>query len=69
MDATVTTRTDPASTPRSPQGPTLPPPRYRRLLGVSQERWVQYAVLAVVAALVLAPVVPTLYQSILDRPL
>ena len=65
----MTTLTDPAPTPRSPQGPTLPSPRYRRLLGVGRERWVQYAVLAVLALLVLAPVVPTLYQSILDRPL
>ncbi|MEU4159967.1 iron ABC transporter permease [Actinoplanes sp. NPDC026670] len=48
---------------------TLTPPRYRRLLGAGRELWVQYAVLALLALLVLAPVVPTLYQSILDRPL
>lgn len=65
----MTTLTDPASTPRSAPEPAFRPPRYRRLLGASRERWLQYAVLAVVAALVLAPVVPTIYQSILDRPL
>jgi iron(III) transport system permease protein len=48
---------------------TLTEPRYRRPLGAPRERWVQYAVLAVLAGLVLAPVVPTLYQSVLDRPL
>jgi iron(III) transport system permease protein len=48
---------------------TLTEPRYRRPLGLPREHWVQYAVLAFLAVLVLAPVVPTLYQSILDRPL
>jgi iron(III) transport system permease protein len=65
----MTTLTDPAHAPRSEQGPTLTEPRYRRPLGLPRERWVQYAVLAFLAVLVLAPVVPTLYQSILDRPL
>ena len=69
MNPTGTTLTDPANRPRSAQGPTFPAPRYRRVLGVGRERWVQYVVLAVLALLVLAPVVPTLYQSILDRPL
>ncbi|MEU4427198.1 iron ABC transporter permease [Actinoplanes sp. NPDC024001] len=49
--------------------PALTPPRYRRFLGAGRELWVQYAVLALLALLVLAPVVPTLYQSVLDRPL
>jgi iron(III) transport system permease protein len=48
---------------------TLAEPRYARPLGLPRERWVQYAVLVFLAVLVLAPVVPTLYQSILDRPL
>ena len=65
----MTTLTDPASAPRSTQGPTLTEPHYRRHLGLPRERWVQYAVLAFLAVLVLAPVVPTIYQSILDRPL
>lgn len=44
-------------------------PRYRRPLGVRRELWVQYATLGFLALLVLAPVVPTLYQSVRDRPL
>jgi iron(III) transport system permease protein len=48
---------------------TLAEPRYARPLGLPRERWVQYGVLVFLAVLVLAPVVPTLYQSILDRPL
>jgi iron(III) transport system permease protein len=65
----MTTLTGPARAPRSSQGPTLGEPRYRRPLGASREQWVQYAVLVFLAVLVLAPVVPTLYQSVLDRPL
>ncbi|GAA2212241.1 iron ABC transporter permease [Nonomuraea monospora] len=48
---------------------TSSPPRYRRPLGLTRESWLQYAVLLLLAVLVLAPVVPTLYQSFLDRPL
>lgn len=44
-------------------------PRYRRPFGISRALWLQYAVLFIIAALVLAPVIPTLYQSIMDRPL
>lgn len=57
--------------PAPPAGGEPPPtaPRYRRPFGIGRETWVQYAVLAFLAVLVLAPVVPTLYQSILDRPL
>ncbi|GAA0977604.1 iron ABC transporter permease [Acrocarpospora macrocephala] len=46
-----------------------PPPRYRRPLGLGRETWLQYGVLGLLALLVLAPIVPTLYQSFLDRPL
>jgi iron(III) transport system permease protein len=46
-----------------------PAPRYRKLLGLGREVWLQYAVVIFLAILVLAPVVPTLYQSLLDRPL
>lgn len=50
--------------------PSTPPaPRYRRFAGAGRDTWIQYAVLGVVALLVLAPIVPTLYQSFLDRPL
>ena len=65
----MATLTTPAPPSRPEQGSTLPRPHYRRPLGVGRETWVQYAVLALLAVLVLAPVVPTLYQSILDRPL
>lgn len=44
-------------------------PGYRRFLGMPRELCLQYAVLLTLAVLVLAPVVPTLYQSFLDRPL
>lgn len=46
-----------------------PAPRYRKILGLGRELWLQYAVIIFLAVLVLAPVVPTLYQSLLDRPL
>ncbi|ROS32108.1 ABC transporter permease [Amycolatopsis thermoflava] len=62
---TTLTEPDRAAPPR----PGPPAPRYRRLLGARRELWVQYAVLALLALLVLAPVVPTLIQSVLDRPL
>ncbi|MEU6644034.1 iron ABC transporter permease [Saccharomonospora sp. NPDC046836] len=52
-----------------PQRDELKPPRYRTIAGAGRGTWIQYAVLGVVALLVLAPVVPTLYQSFLDRPL
>lgn len=47
----------------------LPPPRYRRPLGLRRETWIQYGVFIVTAVLVLAPLVPTVYQSLIDRPL
>ncbi|MFI2228655.1 ABC transporter permease [Nocardia testacea] len=44
-------------------------PRYRRILGVGRDTAVQYLTLAILAVLVLAPVLPILYQSVVDRPL
>jgi iron(III) transport system permease protein len=61
----MTTLTDAAAAPPG-SGPTLEAPRYRRLFGVGRERWVQYGVLAVLALLVLAPVVPTLLHLLTD---
>ncbi|WP_338898192.1 iron ABC transporter permease [Streptomyces sp. TG1A-60] len=59
--------------PRTPAGEspteTFEPPRYLRPLGIGRDTVVQYAVLAFLAVLVLAPIVPTLYQSIRNRPL
>ena len=49
--------------------PALPAPRYRRFLGGRRESWVHWLVLGFLALLVLAPVVPTLFQSFRDRPL
>jgi len=51
------------------QGTAYEPPRYRRPLGIGRDLVVQYAVLAVVALLVLAPIVPTVWQALVDRPL
>jgi len=47
----------------------LPAPRHLRPFGMGRETVVQYGGLLLIAVLVLAPVIPTLYQSILDRPL
>jgi iron(III) transport system permease protein len=44
-------------------------PHYRRPYGVGREAILMYGVLGFLALLVLAPIVPTLYQSLLDRPL
>jgi iron(III) transport system permease protein len=44
-------------------------PRYRRVLGVDRSRLLQYATLAVLALLVVAPIAPILFQSMIDRPL
>lgn len=63
MNASVT------SPPGHARPEPLPTPRYRRVAGLGRDTLVQYAVLAVVALLVLAPVVPTVFQSLLDRPL
>ncbi len=49
--------------------PAFGAPRHRRLLGVGRDRVVQYAVLGVVTLLVLAPIVPILFQAFVDRPL
>ncbi|MFE9644376.1 ABC transporter permease [Streptomyces sp. NPDC006365] len=68
MSAT-TTPTSPPSSDSPPRTGGHPAPRYRRVLGRGREVWLHYTVIIVLALLVLAPVVPTLYQSLLDRPL
>jgi iron(III) transport system permease protein len=55
--------------PRPAPADPYPAPKYRRPFGIGRDLCVQYLVLALVAVLVLAPIVPTLYQSFLDRPL
>ncbi|MCV7287580.1 iron ABC transporter permease [Mycolicibacterium wolinskyi] len=44
-------------------------PRYRRFRNIGRDTLIQYAVLAILAVFVLAPVLPTIYQSVMDRPL
>ncbi|MFJ9899933.1 ABC transporter permease [Streptomyces sp. NPDC091280] len=68
MSATKTAPSPPDSDSPPPSA-GRPAPRYRRVLGRGREVWLHYAVVIVLALLVLAPVVPTLYQSLLDRPL
>lgn len=66
----MSTLTQPPRTPAgAPPPDTFRPPRYRRPLGIGRDTVVQYTVLAFLAVLVLAPIVPTLYQSIRNRPL
>jgi iron(III) transport system permease protein len=62
------TTTKPSPTARDSAG-SLPPPRYRRLWGHGKETWIQYGVFVAIVVLVLAPLVPTLWQSLIDRPL
>lgn len=47
----------------------LPAPRYRRLFGIQKATWIQYGIFVVAVVLVLAPLVPTIYQSLLNKPL
>lgn len=63
----TTTHAPPA--PESTPSEQYDPPRYRRPFGFGRDQLAQYGVLAVLALLVLAPIVPTLYQSVVDRPL
>jgi iron(III) transport system permease protein len=65
MSTTTTTPPAPESEPRE----VFERPRYRRPFGVGRDTFVHYAVLGFLALLVLAPIVPTLYQSFVDRPL
>jgi iron(III) transport system permease protein len=58
-----------AQSRRAADAPALPAPRYRRVLGLDRSRLVQYATLVVLAVLVVAPIAPILYQSVIDRPL
>jgi iron(III) transport system permease protein len=46
-----------------------PTPRYRKLLGVDRSTVLYWAVIILLAFFVLAPVVPTLIQALMDRPL
>ncbi|MDR6417699.1 iron ABC transporter permease [Pseudarthrobacter sulfonivorans] len=59
-----------ASAPaETPSRTDFPAPKYRRILGVDRSQLLFWATIIILALLVLAPVVPTLYQSVMDRPL
>lgn len=51
------------------QKPALPTPKYPRFFGLGRSRLLQYVVLIVVTIFVVAPILPILYQSTIDRPL
>ena len=63
------TTTEPTSPFSRPTPGELGSPRYRRFRNIGRDTLIQYAVLAVLAVFVLAPVLPTIYQSVMDRPL
>jgi len=65
----MSTLTDTKKPADRPPTPDYPAPRYRRFLGVDRSNWIFWATIVILAVLVLAPVIPTLYQSILDKPL
>lgn len=53
----------------APSRTDYPAPKYRKVLGADRSQLLFWATIVILALLVLAPVVPTLYQSVLDRPL
>jgi iron(III) transport system permease protein len=65
----MSTITTPPQTPTDRRAEQFEPPRYRRPFGFGRDQLTHYGVLLFLAVLVLAPVVPTLYQSFVDRPL
>ncbi|GAB2893030.1 ABC transporter permease [Streptomyces mayteni] len=67
--ATQTRQAPPAAPPGPPRAGELGVPGYRRFLGAGREVLVHYLTFLVTAALVLAPVVPILAQSVRDQPL
>lgn len=63
-------RTSPApAPPRELRAGELGTPRYRRLFGAGREVTIHWVTFLVTAVLVLAPVVPILFQSIRNQPL
>lgn len=66
---TLTTPRDDASPFVRPTPGELGSPRYRKFRNMGRDTLIQYGVLAILALFVLAPVVPTIYQSVMDRPL
>lgn len=66
---TTIPETRPPATAARAARPEYPAPKYRRILGADRSRLLFWAIIIILALLVLAPVVPTLYQSVMDRPL
>jgi iron(III) transport system permease protein len=64
----MTTMTKPPAPGREDRS-TYDAPKYRRFLGNGRESLVHWGLLALLALFVLAPIVPTLIQSVRDRPL
>ncbi|SEJ72217.1 iron(III) transport system permease protein [Arthrobacter sp. yr096] len=54
---------------QTPARTEFPAPKYRRILGADRSQLLYWSTIVILALLVLAPVVPTLYQSVMDRPL
>lgn len=69
MTLTSPTSSDAPSPFVRPTPGELASPRYRRFRNIGRDNVIQYAVLAILAVFVLAPVLPTIYQSVMDRPL
>ncbi|MEW2400826.1 hypothetical protein [Streptomyces sp. NPDC046862] len=66
----MATRTPPApAPPRTLRADELGTPHYQRLFGAGREVTIHWLTFLVTAALVLAPVVPILFQSVRDQPL
>ncbi|MER7786828.1 iron ABC transporter permease [Streptomyces sp. NPDC097640] len=66
----MATQTTPAPAPhRTLRAGELGTPHYRRLFGAGREVTIHWLTFLVTAALVLAPVVPILYQSVRNQPL
>ncbi|MGW4022533.1 ABC transporter permease [Streptomyces sp. NPDC005009] len=59
----------PPAQSRAPRAGELGTPRYRRLFGAGREVTIHWLTFLVTAVLVLAPVVPILYQSVRNQPL
>src|SRR6188768_1129449 len=65
----TTTSTSPVEPDRRSPNQEFAPPTYRRPLGIGRDTALQYAVLVGLALFVLAPIIPTLIQSVRSVPL
>ncbi|MEV5013435.1 ABC transporter permease [Streptomyces sp. NPDC053780] len=65
----IQTSPAPPAPSRTPRAGELGTPQYRRLFGAGREVTIHWLTFLATAALVLAPVVPILYQSVRNQPL